>query len=116
MQKLDQGEIAGATVDRYGSQGATHARIADMGPGSAVGVLNLGPKGRLGRHAATVRQLMVVASGSGYTRGEDGPAQRIGLGDAVLWTLGEEHDTWTDDGMVLLIVETDDPNLGVAHP
>ena len=40
--------------------------------------------------------------------------QRIGLGDAVVWAPGEEHETWTDAGMVLLIIETDDPNLGAA--
>jgi quercetin dioxygenase-like cupin family protein len=113
--KLDLAAIAGVKVSRFGSQAATHTRIADMGPRSAVGVIHLGPRGRLGRHAATVPQLMMVASGYGYTRGQQAELQRIGPGDAVLWTRGEEHETWTDAGMTLVIIETDDPNLGVAH-
>jgi hypothetical protein len=113
--KLDLATITGGTVDRFGSQAATYARIADMGPGSAVGVIRLGSKGRLGRHRATAPQLMVVASGFGHACGEDAAVQRIGVGDAVIWTLGEEHETWTDRGMVLLIIETDDPDLGAAH-
>jgi hypothetical protein len=113
--KLDLSTITGVTVDRFGSQAATYARIGDMGLGSAVGVIRLGPMGRLGRHPATAPQLMVVASGSGYACGEGAAVQRVTLGDAVLWTLGEEHETWTDGGMVLLIIETDDPNLGAAH-
>lgn len=115
MLKLDLAAITGVKVSRFGSQAATHTRIADMGPGSAVGVIHLGPKGRLGRHPATVPQLMMVASGYGYARGQDAEPQPIGPGDAVLWTRDEEHETWTDAGMVLLIIETDDPNLGVAH-
>jgi len=113
--KLDLANLTGVTVDRFGSQAATYLRIADMGPGGAVGVIHLGPQGRVGLHPAPVPQLMVVAAGSGYAHGEGEAVERIGLGDAVVWASGEEHETWTDGGMVLLIVETDDPNLGAAH-
>ncbi|MHB8717932.1 MAG: AraC family ligand binding domain-containing protein [Candidatus Dormibacteria bacterium] len=115
MLKIDLATVEGAAIDRFGSQAATHARIAEMGQGSAVGVIRLGRKGRLGRHPATVAQLMVTLSGSGYVRGDGAPVQRIRAGDAVVWSPGEEHETWTDAGMVLLIVETDDPHLGMAH-
>ena len=115
MLKLDLANLTGAAVDRFGSQAATYSRIADMGPGGAVGVIHLGPQGRVGLHPARVPQLMVVAAGFGYAQGMDEAVQRIGVGDAVVWGAGEEHETWTDGGMVLLIIETDDPKLGAAH-
>jgi hypothetical protein len=37
--KLDLANLTGVTVDRFGSQAATYLRIADMGPGGAVGVI-----------------------------------------------------------------------------
>jgi hypothetical protein len=86
-----------------------------MGPGGAVGVIHLGPRGRLGRHPATAPQLIVVAAGHGYARGDDEAVKRIGVGEAVVWAPGEMHETWTDDGLVLLVIETDDPSLGAAH-
>ena len=115
MLKLDLANLTSETIDRFRSQAATYARIADMGPGGAVAVIHLGPQGRLGLHPARVPQLMVVAAGFGYARGEDEAVQRIGLGDAVVWARGEEHETWTDGGMVLLIIETVDPDLGAVH-
>src|ERR1019366_2131706 len=67
------------------------------------------------RHPAIVPQLMVVTAGSGYARGDDATTIRLTVGSAVVWTQGDEHETWTEEGMVLLIIETDDPNLGVRH-
>ena len=61
MLKLDLGNLNGVTVDRFGSQAATYSRIADLGPGGAVGVIRLGPQGRLGLHPAQVPQLMAVS-------------------------------------------------------
>jgi hypothetical protein len=58
---------------------------------------------------------MVVTAGSGYARGDDATTIRLTVGSAVVWTQGDEHETWTEEGMVLLIIETDDPNLGVRH-
>jgi quercetin dioxygenase-like cupin family protein len=113
--KVDLANLTGVSVDRFESQAATYSRIADIGPRGAVGMIRLGPQGRLGRHPASVPQLMVVAAGYGYAYGEDEAVKRIGPGDAVIWAAGEEHETWTDDGMVLLMIETDDPNLGAAH-
>jgi hypothetical protein len=112
---IDLAVIPSTTLDRFESHEARHARIADMRAGSAVGVIHLGPKGRVGRHPATVPQLMVVTAGSGYARGDDATTIRLTVGSAVVWTQGEEHETWTEEGMVLLIVETDDLNLGVRH-
>jgi quercetin dioxygenase-like cupin family protein len=115
MRIVDLAAIPNRTVDRFASRAARHARIADIASGSAVGVIHLGPDGRLGRHPAAVPQLMVVTGGSGYASGDDAKTVRLSTGDAVVWARGEDHETWTEDGIVLLIIETDDPNLGISH-
>ena len=115
MQIIDLAGIPSTPLERFESHAASNTRIADMRAGSTVGVIHLGPNGRLGRHPATVPQLVVVISGTGYARGDDATALKVTVGNAVVWTQGEEHETWTEEGIVLLIIETDDPNLGVRH-
>jgi quercetin dioxygenase-like cupin family protein len=74
--------------------------------GHAV-VIEIGPGGNLGRHPATVPQLFVVVSGSGWVSGADGERLAIAAGQAAVWEAGEEHESGSDDGMTALVVESE---------
>jgi GrpB-like predicted nucleotidyltransferase (UPF0157 family) len=71
--------------------------LTGLDDGVRVVVFHLDPGGRVGRHAAAVRQLFCVSAGSGWVSGADGEPYRIGAGYAALWEQGEQHETWTDD-------------------
>jgi quercetin dioxygenase-like cupin family protein len=67
---------------------------------------HIGAGGRIARHPATSRQLLAVVEGSGWVSGDDGEAQQITSGEAVVWEEGEEHKTGSDDGMIAIVVES----------
>jgi quercetin dioxygenase-like cupin family protein len=116
MQVVSLGGYPGTAIGAYGSVGATFARIADFGPGSAATVVRVGPDGVLGLHPAPKPQLMIVIDGEGRVGGEDPASINIRPGVAIRWNAGEQHETRADHaGLVLLILEAEDPNLGFEH-
>ncbi len=110
MKAISFSEYQGRTVSEYGSIEARYTRI---GTGdAAVGIMRLGPGGKLGRHSAGRPQLMVVLAGTGRAQGGEAIGMDIGPGMAVTWHEGEEHETSTETGLDLLIIEAADATLG----
>jgi quercetin dioxygenase-like cupin family protein len=70
-------------------------------------VFRLAPGGRIGRHPATVPQILAVLEGGGEVSGAEGAVEPIGPGEAVYWRQGEEHETTSAAGMTALIIEGD---------
>jgi quercetin dioxygenase-like cupin family protein len=68
-------------------------------------VFRIAPGGRIGRHPATVPQLLAVFGGSGEVAGADGEFQPIAAGEAVFWAAGEEHETRSEEGLTALVIE-----------
>jgi hypothetical protein len=92
-------------IDRFGSTGAYHlGRVGFAGDGGWT-LLSLAPGGTIGRHPTVLTQLFVVLEGSGWACGEDGNRQPIRAGQAALWSAGEEHESGTDEGMRVAVLE-----------
>lgn len=68
-------------------------------------IFRIAPSGRIGRHPATVPQILAVLDGAGEVSGADGGFEPIAAGEAVFWSAGEEHETRSDDGLTALIIE-----------
>jgi quercetin dioxygenase-like cupin family protein len=110
VQRVNFGPERAIGVDAYGSTGVA---LSPLTPPLAQGVpvqaacFRLAPGGRIGRHPASVPQLLAVVEGSGWVCGADGEAQAIGAGEAVWWESGEDHETGTDDGLTAIVIEGD---------
>lgn len=99
---------AGRALDAYGSRGLTLSPLTPpLAQGASVqaACFRLAPEGRIGRHPASVPQLLVVVGGSGWVSGRDSEAHPIRAGEAVWWEAGEEHETWTDEGLTAIVIE-----------
>ena len=107
-------DTGGREIERHGSRGMTHFRVARLRGDAAVSRIALGPGGVIGRHPAAGRQLLLVVEGSGSVSGADGVAHRISAGEAAVWEPGEEHETQTDDGLVAIVLEGDDVEPATA--
>jgi quercetin dioxygenase-like cupin family protein len=105
MRLIDFREPRAHAVDRYGSREAAFARIALSGGEGHLGCMYLGPGGGLGRHPAPCPQLFCVVGGAGTVTGGDGVPRVIESGQAVLFAAGEDHESSTTEGMIVLILE-----------
>jgi len=82
---------------------------ASLQAGSSIqaAIFRLATGGRIARHPATVPQILAVLEGTGRVSGADGTFEPIAAGQAVTWAQGEEHETESDDGMTVLILEAE---------
>jgi quercetin dioxygenase-like cupin family protein len=86
--------------------GSANAAVRRLGANAHAVVIDLGPGGIVGRHPAGVAQLFAVIQGSGWVSG-DGEREQIRAGEAVVWEPGEEHESGSDEGMTVLVVEAE---------
>jgi len=108
-------------VDAFGSHGVTINHPIDpacdqakpmilrsSGPAQVVTAL-LQPGGRIGRHPATVPQLLMVVSGDLQISGDNGQTLELAAGQAVLFEQGEQHESVASAAVTLAIMEYDLP-------
>jgi len=91
--------------------GSVSARVRRLAGDAHVVLIEVGPGGVVARHPAVVAQLFAVVRGSGWVSGGDGGREPIGAGDAVLWEAGEEHESGSEEGMTVLVVEAESLDL-----
>ena len=72
--------------------------------------------GVIGRHEATMPQLLCVVAGSGFVSGSDGVEVPIGPFEAAFWEAGEVHMTRTETGMTTITLEGSDLEPFAADP
>ncbi|HEY0186906.1 MAG TPA: cupin domain-containing protein [Cellulomonas sp.] len=90
-----------------GAPGVRMAEVLDaVGIGRArVHLADLDAGSCLPRHPAGLDQTFVVLTGSGRVAGEDDVPVPVGPGDVVRWRVGEQHTSWADGPMRVLIVQ-----------
>ncbi len=80
-------------------------RIVDEIPNAFIGVLYIEPDGILVYHQAVNDQLYLVVQGSGWVSGQERERKRIEAGQAAFWRDGEYHESGSEEGMTVVIVE-----------
>ncbi len=105
MRLLHPGTDSGRQIDRFGSHGAFRLGGIRFSGDGALTFLTLEPGGHLGRHPAPTTQLFCVTQGAGWVAGDDGSRVTVKAGDAALWHAGEEHESGTEAGMAVFILE-----------
>jgi hypothetical protein len=87
--------------------GSVSARVRRLAPEAHIVVIEVGRGGLVARHPAVGAQLFAVVAGSGWVSGGDGVREPIEAGEAVLWEPGEDHESGSDAGMTVLVVEAE---------
>lgn len=91
-------------ITAFGSTGVEMVRCA-RSESVSVHYATFSAGGNLGRHPAARRQSFTVVAGTGWVAGGDAQRYPIGAGQTVTWEPGEEHESGTDSGMSVVIVE-----------
>jgi quercetin dioxygenase-like cupin family protein len=101
--ELDQGE-----VDEHGSIGLHLTEVARLTADAhfRTHIARISPGVVLGRHPGRWWQLFCAADGAGWISGEDGQRHAITAGKAVMWAPGEAHESGTEDGMTVVMVQS----------
>lgn len=89
-----------------GVDGITMAKVHGADGGRVrVDVAVLEPGSSLPRHPAVREQLFVVLAGEGRVAGDDDVAVPIGPGQAAVFAVGEQHTSWADTRMHVVVVQ-----------
>jgi quercetin dioxygenase-like cupin family protein len=75
---------------------------------SHLACFHIGKGGFVPRHPTVGPQLFAVVSGSGWVSGDDGEKVPIRTGQAAFWEPGESHESGTDEGMLVIVVQGSD--------
>ncbi len=103
-------------IAAYGSQHLAMSRIVPPLQLVRVDVMHIGPEGLVGGHEATENQIFAVVRGEGWVRTSDS-RHPIRVGQAAFWTAGEWHESGSDSGMTVIVIEGPDLNPeGVMTP
>ncbi|MBB6625916.1 cupin domain-containing protein [Nocardioides sp. KIGAM211] len=106
MRVLTLDTVPRRAIDEHGSRGFTVGGLGITADAHLV-VVRLGRGGRIGRHPAAGRQLLLVVEGDASVAGADGVPQHLVPGQAAVWEPGEPHETRSTDGLVAFVVEGD---------
>jgi quercetin dioxygenase-like cupin family protein len=99
----------GKSIDAYESSGFVISKLVHLHDEADIKCAYLSPNGVIGYHQTTKEQLFVVVQGEGWVRGEIPESQRpIKAGQAAFWEEGEWHESGTETGMVVILIEGED--------
>ena len=106
MRILDLTDLPHRPIEAHGSRGFSVGAFG-LGADTHLVSVTLTPGGRIGRHPAVGRQLLVVLAGDAEVSGSGGETHVLGAGQAAVWEPGESHETRSASGLSALIVEGD---------
>lgn len=97
---------AGHTITQYGSINVVMSGIQRGTQPFKIGCMHFDAGGLVGFHQATDAQLFAVVSGEGWVRGETAERHVITAGQAAFWVAGEWHESGTEVGMDVIVLES----------
>lgn len=107
----------GKSIDAHGSLGFVISKLVHAFEETDIKSAYLSPGGVIGYHQTTKDQLFVVVQGQGWVRGEALESQcSIKAGQAVFWTQGEWHESGTETGMVIILIESNKIDPATTMP
>jgi quercetin dioxygenase-like cupin family protein len=96
----------GKSINAYGSSAFVISKLVRVSNETDIKCAYLKPNGVIGCHQTTKDQLFVVVQGEGWVRGESPESRRpIQTGQAAFWDEGEWHESGTETGMVVILIE-----------
>lgn len=95
-------------ITAFASTGVSMAFLPALAAtdGARVHVANLTAGATIGRHPAPRHQVFAVVQGRCRVTCDDDAPRHVHAGQAVIWSPGEDHQTWAETDVVAVVVET----------
>ena len=100
-------------ISEFGSRGALITPLVKLNADALVHRIRFDPHSLIGMHQAVGSQLFIVSEGSGWVRTNDEGKVYVSGGDMVYWMHGEWHESGTEQGMTVIIIEGQNPGQDV---
>jgi len=100
----------GREIKEFDSSGAFIYPIVELNADTVIHQIQFDPHSIIGGHQAVGSQLFFVVEGHGWVRGDEPEPVDISRGDMVYWEAGEWHESGTDEGMTVIVIESQTPN------
>lgn len=97
-------------IKDFDSSGAFIYPIVELNVGTVIHQIQFGPHSTIGEHQAVGSQIFFIIEGHGWVRGDEPEPVYVSRGDMVYWEAGEWHESGTDDGMIVIVIESQIPN------
>ncbi|WP_144611129.1 cupin [Bacillus cereus] len=81
-----------------------------------IRAMHLRENGIIGYQEAVVSQLLLIVDGEGYVCGEDKEKVKVEAGQAVFWEKGEFHETSTKNGLMAIVIESEELEQAILMP
>ena len=107
---------SGKVLDRYGSSDVTIVPIAKGHQMYRITTAHFDPGGTIGQHLTGMPQVFMVLAGRGWVSGKSGGRVPISAGQAVMWESEEPHESGTEDGMTVVMLQAIDPQVQMSEP
>jgi quercetin dioxygenase-like cupin family protein len=99
----------GKSIDIFGSQGFVISKLVHLSDEADIKNAYLSPYSIIGYHQTTEDQLFAVVHGEGWVRGEALESRcSIKAGQAAFWQAGEWHESGSETGMTVILIEGKD--------
>ena len=112
MKIFDFSEKVGKKISAFQSN-FIMSKILNYKGNVHIGAMHLRENGIIGYHEAVVSQLLLIVDGDGYVCGADKEKVKVEAGQAVFWKKGEFHETCTENGLIAIVIESEDLEDGV---
>ncbi|MEI2466608.1 cupin [Niallia taxi] len=105
-------KLTGKEIGNYQSMSAYYTKIMRTDKPVNIGIIHIESGGLVGYHEAPVAQAFIVMEGKGWIKGADKLEQAIQSGEGVLWEKGEGHESGSEEGMTVLVLQGESLPLG----
>jgi quercetin dioxygenase-like cupin family protein len=102
------GKETGTEITNFNSRETIFTKIIKHNKSIHIGCIFIGQEGIVGLHKATINQLFLVVNGEGWVTGKEGVRYNIKHGNAAYWEPGEIHESGSEKGMTVIVIESDD--------
>lgn len=107
MRRVRFDASAGHPISQFDSQRVIISGIQRTPGAVQIGCMWIGAGGAVGYHEATSSQLFLVVAGDGWATGSDRVHHALSAGQGVFWEPGEWHESGSDAGMTVIVIEGD---------
>jgi hypothetical protein len=105
MILLDFGPETCKQLITFNSHGVVIKRLPRVRPEAVIHFMYMEPGGTVGYHQAADALLFWVWLGVGGVLGREGKRLPIAAGQAAFWESGEWHESGTEAGMLVVVIE-----------